>query len=57
MKKDLVKLLKPHQLGWLHRPELALNENEEVWEKPNGNLFTHDKRNGPLLISKEIKPK
>jgi hypothetical protein len=53
-----VKHLKPHQLGWLRRREM---ENEkrpdiEVWEQPNGQLYMHDRKGGPLMLVKYANP-
>lgn len=52
--RDLVipgaKLLRPHQLGWLRKPEWDLH-GAEVWEMPNGNMHYHDPSQGPLLLN------
>lgn len=45
-----VKVLQPHQLGWLHKVELD-HDNIQVWEKPDGKLYAHDKRQGQLLLN------
>lgn len=45
-----VKLLRPHQLGWLRRPELDRPGNE-IWEQPDGKLYAHDPQQGPLLLN------
>lgn len=37
-----VKLLKPHQLGWLRRPELD-TETAHAWEQPDGKLHAQPK--------------
>jgi len=34
------KLVKPHQLGWLRRPDLD-KTGYEVWELPDGRLHYH----------------
>lgn len=44
-----VTLLKPHQLGWLHRSELDDNRTQ-VWEKPNGELYAHRIADGELRL-------
>ena len=36
------KVLKPHQLGWLRRPELD-HGDIEVWEQPDGKLLAWPK--------------
>lgn len=37
-----VKMLEPHQLGWLRRPELD-TYTEDMWEKPDGQLHAQPK--------------
>jgi len=50
--------VKPHQLGWLRRPELE-GGGQQIWEKPNGELVAHNPRFGPLMLitTKPLKPK
>ena len=48
--------LKPHQLGWLRRPELDEGK-KEVWEQPDGTLFAHQKGRPALKIVKLSCPK
>ena len=43
------KFLRPTQLGWLRRKELD-TRNGEVWEKPNGDLYIHQKSQGSLVL-------
>lgn len=49
------KLLKPHQLGWLRRPELD-QPRREVWEQPDGKLYAHDPSQGPLMLVHQRRP-
>ena len=42
--------VKPHQLGWVRRPELD-KPGVEVWELPDGQLHAHPARGqGPLVL-------
>jgi hypothetical protein len=50
-----VKLLAPHQLAWLRRPELD-EENLEVWELPDGKFYANPKGR-PLWVATLVKPK
>lgn len=52
-----VKVVKPHQLGWLRRPDLEESRHhpEQVWEKPNGELYVHHGR-APLVLPVLPKP-
>jgi hypothetical protein len=34
------KIVQPHQLGWLRRPELD-RDGLQVWEQPDGGLYVH----------------
>lgn len=50
------KEVKPHQLGWLRRPDLD-RDDEQVWEKPDGTLqsFLGKKRKVRIvLLDKEV---
>ena len=48
---SILKKVKPHQLAWLHRSELDKNYSGfEVWENPNGSLYIHDPKQGPLTL-------
>jgi len=48
------KLVYPHQMAWLRRPEKD-EGGYEVWEMPDGVLFFHDPKEGSLrlMISEE----
>ena len=35
------RTVKPHQVGWLRRPELD-TARCEVWELPDGKLYAHE---------------
>lgn len=51
-----LKEVKPHQLGWLRRPELDIGD-EQMWEKPDGTLqsFVGKKRKIRIcLIDKKV---
>jgi len=39
-----LKYLRPHQLGWLRRPELErfLLPGVQVWERPDGELMASE---------------
>jgi hypothetical protein len=53
-----VTRVKPHQLGWLRRPELD-TKTADVWELPDGSLFAQEKKK-PLIIEvlkRKVKPK
>lgn len=50
------KKLHPHQIGWLRRKELD-REGIEVWEQPDGGLFAHNPKCGPLVVAKRSMPK
>lgn len=52
MSKDTdIHTCPPHQLGWLRRPELGSEFfGYEVWELPDGELYHHDRREGPLRL-------
>lgn len=43
-------LYRPHQCGWLRRPECDY-PRMEAWEKPNGELHIHDPKLGVLLLT------
>jgi hypothetical protein len=43
------KRVKPHQIGWLRRPELD-TLGDEVWERPDGKLHIHDPNQGKLEL-------
>ena len=45
------KQLKPHQLGWMRRPELDIG-HIIIWEAPTGALYAHPKNAPPLLLMK-----
>jgi hypothetical protein len=34
------KIVQPHQLGWLRRPELD-RDGLQFWEQPDGGLYVH----------------
>jgi hypothetical protein len=59
MSKNLpvVRKLRPHKLAWLKRSELPHGPNEEIWEKPDGQLYVHDTRQGELYVSLVKVPK
>jgi hypothetical protein len=40
--------VRPHQLGWLRRPELD-TESTDAWELPDGTLFAAEKNKEPEL--------
>lgn len=42
----------PHRFGWLRRGELPHGPYEEIWELPDGKLYTHDTRKGDLMINR-----
>ena len=50
MADERIKLVCPHQVGWLHRPELDQG-HVEVWERPDGKLHAHDTRRGALMLN------
>jgi hypothetical protein len=43
--------LDPHRLGWLRRKGLD-QLGIEAWETPDGELYAHDPKQGPLKIVK-----
>ena len=45
----IVKYLRPHQLGWLHRPEFD-TATTTVWERPDGTLWVHERRLGEPVV-------
>lgn len=47
--KPITKLVEAHQMGWLHRPELDKGDMQ-IWEKPDGKLYAHDKKQGALRV-------
>lgn len=45
------KIVDPHQMGWLRRPELDDDRiSIEVWEKPDGELYAHSKTQPKLRL-------
>lgn len=40
----------PHQMGWLRRPECD-HHGFVVWERPDGTLYAHDPKQGPLILT------
>lgn len=48
--KPKITYCRPHNLGWLRRPELDVGFGA-VWEKPDGELVFADKRKGDILIA------
>lgn len=50
-----IKRVRPHQLGWLRRPEFD-TATTEVWEKPDGKLYAAE-RGKPLVFEVLKKPK
>jgi len=45
----VVRKVRPHQMAWLHRPELDM-PGVEMWEKPNGDIHIHAIADGPLML-------
>jgi hypothetical protein len=50
------KIVRPHQMAWLRRPELD-EPGIEAWELPDGRLYAHDPVDGPLLLEFYRMPK
>lgn len=49
-----VSLVRPHNIGWLRRPELDC-EDMAVWEKPDGSLYVqHANRGEPIIALLKI---
>lgn len=45
------KQVRPHQLGWLRRPEMDQYANgHQVWELPDGTLNVYPKGSEPQLV-------
>lgn len=43
------KIVRPTQMAWLRRSELD-QDGDEIWEQPDGTLYAHDPRRGPLML-------
>lgn len=37
----ITELVAPHQVGWLRRSELDFGGRDQMWEKPDGELYAH----------------
>lgn len=46
------KIVRPHSFGWLRRSDLESPGYPDihVWEKPSGEIYNHNAKNGPLVF-------